>query len=47
MLRPSKVETHGIKSPPKTKRPPKPPSQNVDRQELINKIIMWRNELER
>lgn len=29
MLRPSKKETHGIKNPPTTPRPPKPPSQNV------------------
>jgi len=47
MLRPSKEETHGIKQPPKTKRPPKPPSQNGDKQELISKIAMWRSELER
>jgi hypothetical protein len=29
MLSPSKVETHGIKSPPITSRPPTPPSQNI------------------
>lgn len=27
-LKPSKVELHGIKPPPKTSRPPAPPSQN-------------------
>lgn len=47
MLRPSNVETHGIKSPPKTQRPPKPPSQSVGKQELVNKITMWKSELER
>lgn len=28
MLKPSKTELYGIKPPPKTKRPPKPISQN-------------------
>ena len=48
MLRPSKNEIHGIKKPPTTPRPPAPPSQNVQvKQEMISKISMWKNELER
>lgn len=36
-LRPSKHQTHGIKSEPTSPRPPKPPSQMSD--ELIEKAI--------
>jgi len=46
MIRPSKTKTHGIKGDPTTPRPPKPPSQRINKQKLnknmksiINKLV--------
>lgn len=39
MLKPSKTKTHGIKGNPTTPRPPKPPSQNIKKQESTELIV--------
>lgn len=55
MLTPSKVETHGIKQPPKTPRPAAPPAQSkkdleklyVDAIKLIDKLQEENEQLRR
>lgn len=48
MLKPNYTEIHGIKSPPKTPRPPKPPSQYIGSKDekLLSKLKHYEKALQ-